>query len=154
MAWSYNASDLNTTAASGRLNSVRLLIGDTDTNDQLVQDEEIFFALGQNGNNVYYAASWSCRIIAAKFSRLVDTQLDGALQASYSDRSKQYTLLSTQMDALGKKVSGRALGVSAGGISNSAMGVVEANTDRVSPQFAVDQFNNPEAADTYIPDYD
>lgn len=154
MAWSYNPSDLNTTAASGRLSSVRLLIGDTDTNDQLMQDEEIFFALAQNGNNVYYAAAWASRIISAKFSRLVDTQLDGALQASYSDRSKQYTLLATQMEALGKRVSGRALGVSAGGISKAAMGVVEANTDRVDPQFAVEQFNNPEAVDKYIPDYD
>lgn len=154
MAWSYNSSDLNTTATSGRLNSVRLLIGDTDTNDQLTQDEEIFFALTQNGNNVYYAAAWACRIISAKFSRLVDTQLDGALQASYSDRSKQYTLLATQMEALGKRVSGRALGVSAGGISQAAMGVVEANTDRVAPQFTVDQFDNPEAGDQYLPDYD
>jgi hypothetical protein len=154
MAWSYNSSDLNTTAASGRLNSVRLLIGDTDTNDQLTQDEEIFFALAQNGNNVYYAAAWACRIVSAKFSRLVDTQLDGALQASYSDRSKQYTLLATQMEALGKRVSGRALGVSAGGISQAAMGVANANDDRVAPQFAVNQFDNPEAGESYLPDYE
>jgi hypothetical protein len=37
MAWSYDETDLGTTTASGRLNSVRLLLGDTDTNDQQVQ---------------------------------------------------------------------------------------------------------------------
>jgi len=54
--WSYSVTDLNTTTASGRLNSVRLLVGDTDTSDQLVQDEEINFALAQANDNVYYAA--------------------------------------------------------------------------------------------------
>ena len=47
MAWSYDATDLGTSTASGRLNSVRLLVGDTDTNDQQVQNEEITFALAQ-----------------------------------------------------------------------------------------------------------
>ena len=41
MAWSYDATDLGTGTASGRLNSVRLLVGDTDTTDQQVQNEEI-----------------------------------------------------------------------------------------------------------------
>jgi hypothetical protein len=30
MAWSYDPTDLDTTTASGRLNTVRLLIGDTE----------------------------------------------------------------------------------------------------------------------------
>ena len=34
MAWTYDETDLVTTTSSGRLNVVRLLIGDTDTNDQ------------------------------------------------------------------------------------------------------------------------
>ena len=47
MAWSYDATDLGTGTVSGRLNSVRLLVGDTDTNDQQVQNEEVIFALAQ-----------------------------------------------------------------------------------------------------------
>ena len=47
MAWSYDASDLDTTTASGRLNTVRLLLGDTDTLDQQVQNEEVTFALSR-----------------------------------------------------------------------------------------------------------
>lgn len=152
MAWSYNATNLTTTTASGRLNSVRLLVGDTDTTDQLVQDEEITFALGQTGDNIYYAAAWVCRTIAAKFSRMVDTQLDGALQANYSDRAKQYQQLAVQVENQGKKTSGKSLGVFAGGISNNDMSVANQDEDRVKPAFAINQFDNVEAGETYIPD--
>ena len=152
MSWSYSPSDLNTTTASGRLNTVRLLVGDTDDTDPLAQNEEILFALSQNGNNIYTAASWICRTIAAKFSRLVDTQLDGVLETNYSDRAKQYTQLAIQIEAQGKKVSGKALGVSGGGISVAAMTVANSDPDRVKPAFSVRQFDNTEAGDQYIPD--
>ena len=152
MSWSYSPSDLNTTTASGRLNSVRLLVGDTDSADQLVQNEEIMFGLSQANNNVYYAAAWVCRTVAAKFSRMVDTTLDGALSGKYSTRAKQFQQLATQIEAQGKKTSGKALGVFAGGISSSAMGVANADPDRVMPEFGVDQFDNVEAGDGYIPD--
>ena len=152
MAWSYSATNLNTTTASGRLNSVRLLVGDTDTTDQLVQDEEITFALSQANDNIYYAAAWVCRTIAAKFSRMVDTQLDGALQASYSDRAKQYQQLAVQVENQGKKTSGKSLGVFAGGISNNDMFVANQDEDRFTPAFSINQFDNVEAGDGYIPD--
>lgn len=152
MSWSYSPSDLNTTTASGRLNSVRLLVGDTDTNDQLVQNEEVMFALGQANNNVYYAAAWVCRSIAAKFSRMVDTTLDGALSARYGSRAKQYQQLAVQVEAQGKKTSGKSLGVFAGGITNSSMDVANQDPDRVTPAFAINQFDNVEAGETYIPD--
>lgn len=152
MSWSYNASDLNTTTDSGRLNSVRLLVGDTNTSDQLVQNEEITFALAQANTNIYYAAAWICRVIAAKYSRLVDTQLDGALSANYSTRSKQYQQLAAQIEAQGKKTSGKSLGVFAGGISVTEMTLANEDTDRVKPSFSIDQFDNVEAGEQYIPD--
>ena len=152
MSWSYSPSDLNTTTASGRLNIARLLVGDTDSSDPLVQNEEILFALSQTGNNVYYAAVWTCRAIAAKFSRMVTTQLDGALSANYSDKAKQYNQLAVQIEAQGKKTSGKALGVSAGGISVAAMNVANSDPDRVKPAFSITQFDNPEAGDQYLPD--
>lgn len=152
MSWSYDVSDLNTTTSSGRLNSVRLLVGDTDTSDQLVQNEEIVFALSQANDNVYYAAGWTCRVIAAKFSRMVDTQLDGALQASYSDRAKQYQQLASQVEAQGKKTSGKSLGAFGGGISVSDVSVVNSDTDRIKPAFSIGQFDNVEAGEQYIPD--
>lgn len=152
MSWSYDPTDLNTTTSSGRLNSVRLLVGDTDTSDQLVQNEEITFGLSQANNNVYYAAAWVCRTIAAKFGRMVDTSLDGALSAKYSTRVKQYQQLASQIEAQGKKTSGKSLGVFGGGYSTSAMQVVNEDTDRVKPAFTIDQFDNVEAGNQYIPD--
>jgi hypothetical protein len=150
--WSYSASNLNTTTASGRLNSVRLLVGDTDDADQLAQDEEILFALSQANNNIYYAAAWVCRTVAAKFSRMVDTTLDGALSAKYSTRSKQYQQLAAQVEAQGKKTSGKSLGVFGGGYSSSSMQVANEDPDRVKPAFGIDQFDNVEAGEGYIPD--
>jgi hypothetical protein len=150
--WSYSASNLNTTTASGRLNSVRLLVGDTDSADQLAQDEEILFAISQANNNIYYAAAWVCRTVAAKFSRMVDTTLDGALSAKYSTRSKQYQQLAAQVEAQGKKTSGKSLGVFGGGYSSSAMQVANEDPDRVKPAFGINQFDNVEAGEQYIPD--
>lgn len=128
MPWTYDASNLNTTSVGGRLNSIRLLVGDTVTYDQQVQDEEITFALSQAGENVYSAASFVCSLIAAKYARMVTTQLDGALMAEYSDRIKQYGMLAAQMKDLDKRYNGRILGISAGGIPNT-------------PKFTVNQFD-------------
>lgn len=128
MAWTYDATDLTTTTAGGRLNSVRLLVGDTVTLDPQIQDEEITFALAQTGDNIYNAAYFVARLLVSKYSRLVDTQLDGALEAKYSDRIKHYNLLALQINELGKKAGGRSLGISAGGIPNT-------------PQFTVGQFD-------------
>jgi len=89
MAWTYNAADLNTTTPSGRLNTVRLLVGDTDTTDQQVQNEEITFSLAENNDNTYLSAAWIARAISSKYARLVTTKLDGALSADYSDLAKQ-----------------------------------------------------------------
>jgi len=152
MAWSYSVADLNTTTSSGRLNSVRLLVGDTDTSDQLVQNEEITFGLAQANDNIYYAAAWVCRTIAAKFSRMVDTTLDGALSAKYSTRAQQYQQLAAQVEAQGKKTSGKSLGAFGGGYSSSAMQVVNQDPDRVKPAFGINQFDNVEAGEQYIPD--
>jgi hypothetical protein len=151
MAWNYSNSELNTTTATGRLNTVRLLIGDIVETDPLLQDEEIEFGLAQAGNNVYGAASWACRVIAASFARTVSTQLDGALEVLYSDRIKHYTLMSQQLLDLGKSVGGKGMGLFAGGISLAEIATVESNTDRPNPAFKIGQFDNPGAG--YIPDY-
>jgi hypothetical protein len=151
MSWSYNPADLVTSTASGRLNIVRLLIGDTDETEQILQDEEIVFSLDQTNNNVYYAGSWACRIVAAKFSRLVDTTIDSAGSSRYSHRIDHFTMLAQQLSDLGKKTYGKSLGLSAGGISNTAMDVARSNTDRPDG-FYVGQFDNL-GAGTYSSGY-
>ena len=142
MAWSYDPTDLNTTTASGRLNTVRLLVGDTITLDQQAQNEEISFALTENGNNVYYAGAWTARTIASKYSRKVNTELSGSLKADYSDLAKQYKTLADSLDYQGK-TAGAAIGVLAGGITVARTEAVRANTNRVKPAFREGQFNNP-----------
>lgn len=151
MTWTYAVSSFDTTTTAGARNAVRLLVGDTDTNDQLVQDEEIAFALSEKGDNVYYAAAWICNAIATKFGRYVDTQLDGALESKYSQRVEHYKQLALTLTAQGKATSGTALNVFAGGISVADIESNRRLSDRpVSPiyegQFDID-------APVYLLDY-
>jgi hypothetical protein len=142
MAWSYDESDLGTTTVSNRLNSVRLLLGDTDTTDQQVQNEEIVFALGQTSNNIYLSAAWAARVVAAKYSRQVTTNLSGALSADYSDLASQYSSLADSLEYQGKKA-GAVLGIKAGGITKSGVDAVRLDTNRIKPSFRRDKFHNP-----------
>ena len=155
MAWSYEETDLRTTTASGRLNTVRLLLGDTDSNDQQVQNEEIAFALAQNNNNVYYAGAWCARIVAAKYSRKVTTSIDNAISADYSDLAKQYNKLAESLEYQGKK-SGAVVGIKAGGITKSGVDAIRADTNRITPSFRRDRFRNPPSysGEDYGSDYD
>jgi hypothetical protein len=141
MTFTYDVDDLGTTTASGRRNAVRFLVGDTDSTDVQVQDDEIAFALAESSDNVYEAGAYCCRAIAAKYSRRVDTELDGALSASYSDLHSHYMALAENLEAESKKQSG--LGVKAGGLSKAAISVVRQDTDRVTPSFRRDRFRNP-----------
>ena len=145
--FTYDIDDLGTTTASGRRNAVRFLVGDTDSTDAQVQDDEIAFALAQSADNVYSAAAYVCRTIAAKYARRVDTDLDGALRASYSDLYSHYISLADSLDAEAKKQNG--LGVKAGGISKASISVVRQDTDRVTPPFRRDRFRNPPNYDGY-----
>lgn len=151
MSWSYDATDLDTTTSSGQLNTVRFLVGDTETLDQQVQDEEVTFALSENGSNVYLSAAWVARAIASKYARRVTTQLDGALQANYSDLSKQYMQLADQLEYQGK-TNGAAVGILAGGITKSGIEAVRANTNRIEGSFRRDRFRNPPSYQT--PEYE
>lgn len=145
MAWSYNSASLGTTTAAQRLNAVRLLTGDTDNTDQQLQDEEINFALAQSGNNIYTAGVWAANAIASKYSRLVTTELDGALRSEYSDLAKNYRNLAIQLREDGRRYSAGALGVEAGGISISDINTARSNTDRPQPFARTDRFDNPKA---------
>ena len=151
MSWSYDPTNLDTTTSAGRLNSFRLLVGDTDTNDQQVQNEEITFSLSETGDNIYSAAAWIARTIASLYSRRVDTQLDGALQANYSDLAEQYYKLAEDLEYRGK-TNGAVLGVAAGGLTISDIQAVRANTNRVEGAFRRDRFRNPPGYDT--PEYE
>ena len=153
MAWTYDETDLDKSTPSGRLNVVRLLIGDTETLDQLLQDEEINFALSESNNNTYFAGAWAANAIAASYARRVTTKLDGALSAEYSDLAKQYKALSNDLREQGQKYSLTGTSLSAGGISDAAIVAAQSLSDRPSPAFSKGQFDNGTASQ-YIQDND
>ena len=150
MAWSYSSAILDSTSA-GLLNTVRLLIGDTQTLDQQLDNAEIDFALAQNGDNVYYAGAWASRAIASKYSRQVTSEVSGALKAQYSDLAKQYLQLAENLDYQGK-TSGGSMGALAGGTTISGINSVRADTNRVENSFRRDRFKNPPSYQT--PEYE
>lgn len=133
MTWTYSG---NPSASDN--DEVRFLVGDTETTDQLVQDEEIAYAVAEESNN-RYAASRIARSIAAKFSRKVDKNI-GDLKISYSRRYQQYLDMADEL-----KADASTFGVIpyAGGITISDKESVEKNPDRVSPSFSKNMHDNP-----------
>ena len=151
MAWTYNSAELNTTTEAGRRNTVRLLVGDTDTLDQQVDDAEVLFSLAQSNNGVYFAASWIARAISSKYARRVTTQISGSLSADYSDLMDHYTTLADNLEYQGK-VTGAVIGILAGGTTISSINAVRADTNRVEGSFRRDRFKNPPSYQT--PEYE
>lgn len=131
--WSYDPASLGVSTATERKNSVRFLVGDTDTTDPQIQDEEIEFALGQVGQNVYLAGSFVAETIAAKFARLVTSEVDRTLRVRYSDMQAQYGALSRGLREQALRIGG--LGISAGGINTLQMEMNRNNPVRPSATY-------------------
>lgn len=135
MSWSYSGDP-----SSSDKDAVRFLVQDTDTNDQLVQDEEINWALTQGGG-IYEAAALIAGTIAAQFARMADKETVGKVSVSYTKRAEQYKALA---DDLKKQASTKSAPIPyAGGISKADVETQELNEDRVKPSFTVGQFDNP-----------
>src|SRR5574343_147039 len=103
MTWTYSGDP-----SSSTLDEVRFLIGDTDTNDQLLSDEEITYLIGVNadqgtGYHNYLAASSACNAIAAKYAKMSDKTV-GSLSIRYSQKHSQYLALA--QDLLKKATTG------------------------------------------------
>lgn len=62
---------------SSTLDQVRVLIGDTDTDNALFPDDQLNWFLSENSDNVYLAAAAACDAVAAKFARAYDFETDG-----------------------------------------------------------------------------
>lgn len=141
MAWTYTASP-DTTTTQGKRDAVRLAIGDTDTNDQLLQDAEVDFFLSQANDNINGASSLAAKAIAGKYSRLADTSFD-SVRVAYSQRYKSYLELATRLDREARR-SGSLGAPAFGGTSISTMDAVDALPDRPESSFKRNQFNNTE----------
>jgi hypothetical protein len=91
MAFTYDASLLS----SSELFQVRLNIGDTDSTDPKMQDEEINYALSIT-SSVLAASIKCCNLIVASYANNTDYSL-GPHAEKASQRVKHYKELATQL---------------------------------------------------------
>lgn len=133
MTFTYSSTDLSTTLAR-----VRMLIGDTNSADAQLTDEEIDFFTDTYGN-VFFAAAAACDAVASRYARNVSKTV-GPLSLQFGDRQQQYRDLAARLRYQGAT---GGLAVYAGGISQSDKDTLEADTDRVNPQFAVGMDDYP-----------
>lgn len=134
MSWTYNVGLISDK------DKVRLTIGDTDSNDQLLADEEINYFLTQQ-QTVSGAAIAAARSIGAKYARLCDISIE-SVSKSYSQKSKNFFALALQLESQAKSGAGM-VGMSATGTSISEMETVDANTDRPQSENYQGMFDNP-----------
>ncbi len=141
MTWTYSGDP-----ATNARDSIRFLVGDTDTNDQLVSDEEIAWTNSQvTGSDtattdLYTVAYRVMLAIASKFSRLAD-QAIGDMKVNMSQKADNARTQAEQLRVL----AGRENLVPvpyAGGISISDKQIDRDNADRVDPFFTSAQFAN------------
>ena len=137
MTWTYTSTDISLSR-----DKVRLTIGDTDSGDQILQDEEIAYALTLS-SDVRSASVYAAEFAAAKYTRLADKSM-GDLSISYSQKADSYLELAGR---LRRSVATGALPYF-GGISISGKDSREADTDRVKPAFTVDMLDDTQIADS------
>jgi len=136
MAWSYNPSLVSTR------DRVRVLIGDTDVDDQQLTDEEIAFFLSSEGNQ-YAASALACRVLAAKYARYADKWV-GDLKILASQKSRAYERLAEAYDTQANASASFSGVPSAGGIYVADKDEQEADTSLVTPSFRRGSMDNVE----------
>lgn len=109
---------------------IRLMIGDTDSSDYLIDDDELDYITSVE-SNVVHAAIDCCRIIIAKMARYVDSKR-GRTWERASQITEHYKGI---MVTLTQRATVSTNSLYAGGIRISDKDGYEADTDRVKPSF-------------------
>jgi hypothetical protein len=129
VTWTY------TSDSTAYKDKVRFLVQDTDTNDQLVSDEEIAFALAQN-SNIYRAAAIVARSIGLKLSReLTLNPAPGGVSLDSQAQAEKYLALAKEL--ADQATAQGAASIFAGGISIADKTTREEDTDRPVPSFTL-----------------
>lgn len=134
MTWTYS----NSPSSSNR-DAIRVLLGDTNSSDPLLTDEEIAFFLAQFPGNIYSAAAMGAQAIAAKYARLATEKEVGDLRIEYGLRHEHFLALS------GTLADQSALTPSTPYLGGKSISDKEANyedTDIVQPHFVRNQFDD------------
>ena len=141
MTWTYSGDP-----ATNARDAIRFLTGDTDTNDQLINDEEIAWTNNQvtgsdTATTALYEVSYRVMVaIASKFSRLADQSVGDLKVDMYqkaTNAREQAKLLYAQASREGNTPTPYA-----GGISVSDKEIDEDNSAIVQPYFSRGQFTN------------
>jgi hypothetical protein len=133
MSWRYSGDPAD---SSGDM--VRFLVGDTNTTDQQITDEEIAWLLTEE-STVYLAAAAAARAIGAKYARQVDKAV-GDLRLSASQRAAHYRDLAATLTRRAQIAGAVPF---AGGISAASKQTLNDDTDRVRPAFSRDMQSVP-----------
>lgn len=137
MTWTYTLPPV------AALDQVRLLIGDTDTTDQQLQDEEIAYFLSVAGSTAD-AARRAIRALIAKYSRQLNRTVGDLSLSGTRDRIAAYQALLEEIDK-----QAQLLAVpTAGGISIAEKEALEADADRPLAYTRLGQQVNPEGNTT------
>lgn len=143
MSWSYSSANLSSTSgATANLTAVRLMVGDTDTNNQQIQNEEINWLLSLN-TVITFAAADACDILAAKYAFQCNSE-NSELRVSAAARHKQFQALADRLRKMGPGAgpggegAGTVLGeMYVGGAVSADVETLADNDSYISPPFAV-----------------
>lgn len=147
MTWSYTGNP-----ATSAIDAIRNLVGDTLATDQQLQNEEITWALGENGTGlgtilspytdaqIYEAAVLCARMVRSRYVRRI-TKTIGDTKFDYTSLMKQYDALINDLVKQARRHSSPVPYV--GGISESDKDIDESNDDMVGPNFRIGMDDNP-----------
>ena len=109
------------------------MVGDTDTNEQQLTDEEVNFWIDNSGGTMFAAAK-CCRSLAAEYARRVDKSI-GPASIAVSQRQQHYADLGDYWQQ--QAATFIAIEPYAGGISVSDKQTIDEDSDRVTPAFVI-----------------
>jgi hypothetical protein len=120
---------------------VRILIGDTDDSNQLLDDDQVALLTASFSSSTLAAAACA-DALAAKFSRSVTFSVEG-LSIQNSQKAANYRALAQRLRAQAVLNDPGALGASVLGVSKGEMDAVDDNTDRTPSRFKVGMSDYP-----------
>lgn len=149
MAWSYNPASLSTSDRD----KVRLFIGDTDSQREQMQNEEIDYVLTVETSPTLAAAA-CCDLLAAKYSFQMNTE-NGSLRISAASRMQHYMDLADRLRKGGAgTIPGDATIINAemyvGGASKDAKQTLLDDEDNYAGPFRLGQDDNPDNPDAGV----
>ena len=141
MTWTYTGNP-----ASSAKDAIRFLVGDTDTTDQLLSDEEIAWVNTEasgtpTGTTAIYDAAAQCALtIATKLGREADKSI-GDLSVSLSQRAAAFRAAASDLKAMAARHTAVPTPY-AGGLTISDKDIDEENSDLFRGWFSSGQFEN------------